>query len=210
MNPSNAILRSRKGGYIASTTLALSAVLAFNNAVADGEMAETSLKDYAVTVYGGRLTDGLWLETLTMNADFIESDLLVAAVSHTLARSSDHSRSYEVEAQVGKHFGLQDNWEYNLLGVVRWHKLPWSGKLASSFAVGLGVSYAPEIPPAEVQLYGVSEKLLAHWHLELTLGPPKSNWQASFRLHHRSAAYGLFGDNGGYNALALGVRYQFE
>jgi hypothetical protein len=30
------------------------------------------------------------------------------------------------------------------------------------------------------------------------------------RLHHRSPAFGLFGDEGGANALTLGVRYAFE
>jgi hypothetical protein len=30
------------------------------------------------------------------------------------------------------------------------------------------------------------------------------------RLHHRSTAYGLFGNDGGANALTLGVRYAFE
>lgn len=168
-------------------------------------------QDYALTVYAGRLTDGDWHESFGPGTHFIDSDLVVAALSRTLARSPDRSRGYELEGQIAKHTGIQDNWEYNLLGAVRWHRLPWSDTFNSTAAVGLGVSYATSVPRAETSIINsASEKLLAYWHLELTLGPPRSDWQASLRLHHRSTAYGLFGDNGGSNAVALGVRYSFD
>lgn len=168
------------------------------------------LRDVALTVYGGRLTEGEWEESFGIGTQFIQSDLIVAALGKTLSRSPDGGRSYELEAQIGKHSGLQDNWETNLLAGVRWHRLPWSDRLNSTAAIGLGLSYASALPRAEVTLNGGSEKLLAYWHLELTLGPPRSDWQASLRLHHRSPAYGLFGDRGGSNAVALGVRYAFD
>jgi hypothetical protein len=31
----------------------------------------------------------------------------------------------------------------------------------------------------------------------------------SLRLHHRSVAYGLLGEDGGMNALGLGMRWKF-
>jgi len=185
--------------------------LAATSSHADTETAKAGLKDYALTVYAGRLTNGDWQESFGFGTHFIDSDLVVGALSRTLSRSADLSRSYEVEGQIAKHSGIQDNWEYNLLGAVRWHHLPWSEKLKSTAAIGLGVSYASEVPRAEATIInGASEKLLAYWHLELTLGPPQSNWQASLRMHHRSTAYGLFGGNGGSNAVTLGVRYEFD
>lgn len=184
---------------------------AATSSYADTESAKAGLKDYALTVYGGRLTDGDWHEAFGPGTHFIHSDLVVGALSRTLSHSADLGRSYEVEGQIAKHSGIQDNWEYNLLGAVRWHHLPWSDKLKSSAAIGLGVSYASDVPRAEATIInGASEKLLAYWHLELTLGPPQSNWQASLRMHHRSTAYGLFGSNGGSNAVTLGVRYEFD
>jgi len=35
-----------------------------------------------------------------------------------------------------------------------------------------------------------------------------ARWAASLRIHHRSVAYGLMGDEGGMNAVGLGVRYR--
>jgi hypothetical protein len=191
--------------------LAACAALSATPCRAEADTTKSGIRDTAITVYAGRLTDGDWLESFGPGTEFIDSDLVVAALSRTLSRSADLSRSYEVEAQVAKHSGIQDHWEYNLLGAVRWHHLPWSGKFASSAAIGLGLSYAAEVPRAEATIINnASEKLLAYWHLELTLGPRDSNWQASLRMHHRSTAYGLFGDNGGSNAVTLGVRYEFD
>ncbi|MEW5770719.1 MAG: hypothetical protein AB1831_10200 [Pseudomonadota bacterium] len=190
---------------------AFCAALAAACAHAGDVQTAPSVGDYALSVYAGRLTNGDWIESFGPNTHFIDSDLVVAALGRTVARSHEGALTYELEGQIGKHSGLQDHWEYNLLGAVRWHRLPWSGRLHSSVAAGLGLSYATEVPAAEATLInGASEKLLAYWHLELTLGPPRADWQATLRLHHRSTAYGLFGDDGGSNAITLGVRYAFR
>lgn len=178
---------------------------------AGAETTTTGIANSAVTIYGGRLSDGNWEESFGPGTHFIDSDLLVAAYSRTLATSAEGGRSYEVEGQIGKHFGIQDHWEYNLLGAVRWHRLPWSDAMNSTAAVGLGLSYASRVPLAEATLINnSSEKLLTYWHLELTLGPKNRPWQASVRMHHRSTAYGVFGDEGGSNAVTLGVRYELD
>ena len=66
-----------------------------------------------------------------------------------------------------------------------------------------------ELPELEVELEGDSRQLLVYWVAELTAGPPEASWAVSLRLHHRSVAYGLFGEEGGMNAVGLGVRYMF-
>lgn len=206
-------MRANQGAVptLVVSILACSSQFAAIPALAETKAAASASRDYALTVYAGRLTDGDWHESFGPGTRFIESDLVVAALAKTLARSADGARSYEVEAQIAQHSGLQDNQEYNLLAAVRWHQLPWSETLNSTAAIGLGVSYASSVPRAEATIINSgSEKLLTYWHLELTLGPPKADWQASLRMHHRSTAYGLFGSNGGSNAVTLGVRYEFD
>lgn len=207
----NASHTSAPGNNLIAGLLACCAGFAAPPSLAEAKTVTAGSKNYALTVYGGRLTDGDWHESFGPGTTFIDSDLVVAALAKTLSRSADGGRSYEVEGQIAKHSGLQDNLEYNLLGAVRWHDLFWRDKLNSTAAIGLGVSYASSVPRAEATVINSSsEKLLTYWHLELTLGPPKRDWQASIRMHHRSTAYGLFGNNGGSNAVTLGVRYAFD
>jgi hypothetical protein len=117
--------------------------------------------------------------------------------------------SVEAEGQVGYNFGDQSHWEFNLAAGPRWHEFPWNETIATSVAFGLGLSLASETPEVEVELEGDSQKLLIYWSAELTLGPPRSAWALLLRLHHRSAGFGLLADDGGMNAVALGVRYAF-
>jgi hypothetical protein len=51
--------------------------------------------------------------------------------------------------------------------------------------------------------------LLIYWVAELTAGPVNAPWAVSLRLHHRSVAWGLMGDEGGINAVGLGLRHRF-
>ena len=170
----------------------------------------TAQKNNALLIYAGKLSHDHWYESFGPGTDFIDSELAVIALSHTFHRAADLRDSYEIEAQIAQHSGLQDHNEFNLLAAYCWHLMPWSSWLNSSVAFGLGLSYATELPSVEVAVKGESDQLMAYWHLELTLGPPKSDWQAMLRLHHRSTAFGLFGEEGGANALTLGVRYAFE
>ncbi len=79
----------------------------------------------------------------------------------------------------------------------------------TSAAFGLGLSYATELPEVEVEIEGESQQLLIYWVMELTAGPLRSPWAVSLRLHHRSVAWGLMADEGGMNAVGLGVRWKF-
>jgi hypothetical protein len=93
--------------------------------------------------------------------------------------------------------------------VARWTRFPWSERVRSSVAFGLGLSYATELPEVEVELEGSSHQSLIYWALEFTAGPPNASWEVLMRLHHRSVAWGLMGEDGGVNALGLGFRYRF-
>jgi hypothetical protein len=165
---------------------------------------------YAATVFAGSLIDNTWEEApLFWDWDFQSSHLVGAAAAARLARPLP-GLSLEAEAQLVRHFGDQDHWEVNApVLTARWLAFPWSATLDTSAAFGLGLSLASETPQTEVALEGSSEALLAYWMVELDAGLPDSAWRVTGRLHHRSTAFGTFGDDGGSNALVLGVKRLF-
>ncbi len=167
--------------------------------------------DFAVTVYGGRMTDGDFGDALTGQADFIDAYVVVGALSWTFARYFEDALSFELEGQVGKWWGDQHNLEFNLPLAIRWSKFPWNRYVSTSLAYGLGPSYATKEPAAEIDEHDTTKKFLVYWFGEIAFGPPDSNWAGVFRIHHRSGAFGLIADRGegGSNTLALGLKYRF-
>jgi hypothetical protein len=188
--------------------IAVLIIIAHTPAFIGTTMAE---QDFAVTVYGGRMTDGDFGEALTGSADFIDAYVVVGALSWTFARFYDDALSFELEGQVGKWFEDSDHWEFNLPVAIRWSKFPWNHYVATSLAYGLGPSYATEEPKAELDVHDSTHQFLVYWFAELALGPPESSWAGVFRIHHRSGAFGLVSDrgDGGSNTLCLGLKYRF-
>ena len=171
----------------------------------------TAGEDFAVTVYGGRMTDGDFGDALTGQADFIDAYVVVGALSWTFARYFEEALSFELEGQVGKWCGDQHNVEFNLPLAIRWSKFPWNHYVSTSLAYGLGPSYATKEPAAEIDEHDSTHKFLVYWFGEIALGPPDSNWAGVFRIHHRSGAFGLIADRGegGSNTLGVGLKYRF-
>ncbi len=167
--------------------------------------------DFALTVYGGRMTDGDFGDALTGQADFIDAYVVVGALSWTFARYFEDALSFELEGQVGKWWGDQHNLEFNLPLAIRWSKFPWNHYVSTSLAYGLGPSYATKEPAAEIDEHDSTKKFLVYWFGEIAFGPPDSNWAGVFRIHHRSGAFGLIADRGegGSNTLAVGLKFRF-
>jgi hypothetical protein len=173
--------------------------------------SETVLaQDFGLALYGGRLTKEKWEKAISPEADYSDSTIVVAAGSWAVTRWFDDKLSLELEAQVGKYFGDQDHWEVNLpiLGF-RWHRFPWDASLATSFAWGIGPSYATRVPEVELETNDDSSRWLIYWFGELTFGPPAADWEVLLRLHHRSDGFGTVADDGGSNAVCAGLRYRF-
>lgn len=168
-------------------------------------------QDFAITVYGGRMTDGSIGEVLTEKTSFLDTYVLVGALSWTFATFYENALSFELEGQVGKWFEGQNSWEFNIPVVIRWSKFPWSHYVSTSLAYGLGASYATEEPEAEIDRLGSSNKFLVYWHAEIAFGPSDSNWACVLRIHHRSGAFGIVADqgDGGSNTLGIGLKYRF-
>ena len=190
---------SKKGSLVAALVFLLGIIPAIALA-----------QDYALTIYAGRLTTEKWEQAILPGADFADATIVVAAGSWTVARFFDGKLSCELEAQVGKYFGDQDHWEFNLPIIgFRWHRFPWDRYVATSFAWGIGPSYATEIPPIEIETSDSSSRWLIYWYGELTLGPPAAGWEVMLRLHHRSDGFGTVAEDGGSNAVCGGIRYRF-
>jgi hypothetical protein len=190
---------SKKGSQVAALVFLLGVVPAIALA-----------QDYALAIYAGRLTKEKWEQSILPDAEFADATIVVAAGSWTVARFFDDKLSCELEAQVGKYFGNQDHWEFNLPIIgFRWHRFPWDRYVATSFAWGIGPSYATEIPPIEIETSGSSSQWLIYWYGELTLGLPAAAWEALLRLHHRSDGFGTVAEDGGSNTVCGGIRYRF-
>ncbi len=168
-------------------------------------------RDWALTLYSGRLTDSGIGETATFNFKFENAYFIDLALSRRLYTFRDYC-NIEIEGQIAKHFGDQDHWEFNVVPYFRWLVFPWDAHLDTSFAAGAGVSYATSVPEIEAKNHdNVAGRFLGALMFELALSPPRvPQWGLVIRLHHRSGASGVFsGVSGGSNAWAMGIRYSF-
>ena len=166
---------------------------------------------YAATLYGGVLTKETWgdLVLAPWDARLEDGGLVVAGLSARLAtpaRGRLGSLDWEAEALVSRHWGAQGHWALALVPATLRLRAP-GAPLSASF--GLGLSAASEVPKAERARQG-SSAVMIYWALELEAGLPDTPFSAALRLHHRSTAYGLFGDAGGSNAVVLGLRRRFR
>lgn len=185
---------------------------AYAGALGTGDPASANAaREYAITLYHNVLSADPLEDLLVGSADF-DSDYQLTAIALSRTIPTDDPRyDYEWELQLAKHSAGQHHEELNALLAARWYPLPWDSYLNTDFAIGLGLSYASEVPPFEAQNHPDASKLLAYILLELEFRP-QATAPLSFvlRSHHRSGAFGLFdGVRGASNSLGLGVKYRF-
>ena len=165
---------------------------------------------YALSVYGGRMTDNEIDDFAVgfLDLDFEDSYLLTLALARRFATYNELA-SFEIEGQVVKHFDQQDHWEFNALIAARWEAFIWDKYLDTSLATGIGPSYATDVPEIEVQRSGESERLQVYLMVELEFAlPSHPNIAAIIRIHHRSNAFGTVAEDGTSNALAFGLKFR--
>jgi hypothetical protein len=178
-----------------------------------GTQAQAQDRERVMTFYGARVSgERTWQHIIKdpLDPSFVDAWLVAGALASPYASYRNGALRLEAEGQVVYNFGDQHHWELNAVPVVaRWQRFPWDRFVSTSAAFGLGLSYATEVPKVEVELENSSHQWLIYWMVELTAGPHAAPWSISLRLHHRSVAWGLMGEDGGVNALGLGVRYRF-
>lgn len=106
-------------------------------------------------------------------------------------------------------------YEYDTYLMLRWTNFPWNKYVTTTFGAGEGLSYVNEIPRVEAEGNETSHdlrRLLNYLVFEATFAVPSHpEWQIVARIHHRSTAYGVFGNsNAGTNNVGLGLRYYFN
>jgi hypothetical protein len=172
--------------------------------------ADAERGHWHVAVYGGAAGKERLLDILTrFNTGFRDSWLFAVAPGY-VHHETERWR-FEVEGQLARHFGDQNHWEFNAAWLARWMRFPWDRFVDTRTALGVGVSWASEIPVVEPRAKldtGESRRFLGYVAVEIEVAPPReSDWSGFVRLHHRSDAFGLFHDErGGSNFITLGVR----
>jgi hypothetical protein len=164
----------------------------------------------ALNLYWGRMTTNEWEELFNPGEiEMADSSLVALALARKVAEAGDWL-SFEVEGQLARHYGGDRYWEVVALGGARWEPFWWDRYVDTSLAFGLGASYATRRPQVEIDKDGDTERLLAYWMVEIAVSLPQYPQLALIgRLHHRSGAYGLFADEGGSTAPAVGLKYRF-
>lgn len=181
-------------------------------AVMIGIVAEAKANDrpWILTGYAFRLTDSNWRRALWPGTvEFIDAGAVALAFGREVTTLADDRIAIEVEGTVARHFGDQDHWEFAIPVIARWQAFPWNETVDTSIAWGAGLSWATEEPATEAERSDSTQQLMIYWVLEATAGPPDADWEAVFRLHHRSGGYGLLTDEGGSNGLGLGLKVRF-
>ena len=167
-------------------------------------------RDWAITLYSGRLTDAKLSSTATFNFEFENAYIVDLGVSRRLYTFQDYF-NIEIEGQIAKHFEEQDNWEFCVVAYLRWLLFPWNEYLNTSFAAGAGLSYATSVPAIEAKLYEETARFLGALMFEFAFSLPHvPQWSLVTGIHHRSGAGGVFnGVQGASNAWVIGIRYTF-
>jgi hypothetical protein len=172
--------------------------------------AQDIQRDWALTLYVGRLTDSDLTETVTLNSAFENAYFIDLGLSRRLYTFRDYV-NIEIEGQIAKHFGDQDQWEFDLVGYLRWLPFPWDAYVDTSLAAGVGLSCATSIPEIEAKNHRKAARLVGALMFELAFSLPDiPQWSLITGIHHRSGAGGVFsGVRGASNAWNVGLRYSF-
>ena len=168
-------------------------------------------KPWSVMMYGGVGSGSNISQFFTFDAEFENSQFFGLVLNDKIFNFWRHFR-FELEGQVIRHVGRQNNWEFNALYVLRLRTFPWDRFLDTSFAAGQGLSYATSPPQIEVKRHPNDNAQFLHYLMfELAFALPEiPDWELVARIHHRSGVFGLFGGvHGGSNFAALGLRYNF-
>jgi len=127
---------------------------------------------------------------------------------------SDKGLKTEVELQLSKHHGMQDNYEVHSAILARSKNFNTIDFINTNFAFGIGISHAMGTPWYEDtesgSIDGKRYKTQNYLAFEMELSTQRRAWSVPIRLHHRSGMYGLIApEKVGSNFIAVGIRRKF-
>jgi hypothetical protein len=157
-----------------------------------------------VSVFAGRMVSNGWEDVFTEpgHLDWRESG--VVGVAYGRDWPLTRRLSFGAEGQMVFHFGEQVHAEFNLPVYLRYS--PESLHPLESASFGMGPSFATEVPEIEVETKGGSQRALLYWSIEFEFLTPRPDMFVYARLHHRSNVFGIVADEGGSNAVVIGLR----
>jgi hypothetical protein len=161
------------------------------------------------------------LRTVRFNWDYAGEDMYGLDVAYTLPATTGVSRFFDnllaarlqVAGKVSARAQPSGEWipELTAYAVFRWRRLPWNRTVATTLAVGEGVSIVGSVPEVEkiTTGEGKTRHFLNYLMFEATFAVPSLPYvQLVGRIHHRSGVFGLFGGatESGSNTVGLGIR----
>ncbi len=179
-------------------------------------------KPWSVMVYRGWTSTKSLNESLRFQFDYAEEDMYAVDLAYTLAQTNPINRllryirsTFQLGGTLAYRRDRENNEDVGELALyfaLRWRDFPWNHYVATTLAIGEGISYATEAPEEEKEDDpNDSQSLMNFLVFEATFAHPQHpHLQLVYRLHHRSGAYGIFDSRDfGSNVLGLGVRYHF-
>ncbi len=172
---------------------------------------------WSLTLSSGMYTDRTFGKAVFNVPGRLESNYMHSlALAREMGRFWDHF-SWELEGMFAKHHGKhktgrQDYEELVGALLVRYHTFPWDKWLDNTLAFGLGVSATTEIPRRELQTEkGKTQRTLNYLAVELEFTLPRfPDTSLTYRIHHRSGVFGLYGGvEGASDFYLLGLRQRF-
>lgn len=140
--------------------------------------------------------------------EFEDYYLTSAGLRKEVARLWRHSRLL-AEADLAWVGGDEEYAEAALTPMITWDTFPWDHTVDTTLAVGAGLSYSSKTTDIDT----IDQRWMASMIFELEMQPASwASWSVYTRIHHRSNAFGLFGDESsqtGSNFPSLGLRYHF-
>ena len=196
--------------------------LIVNSFATEKEKKVTPERQWSVLVYGGA-TSVQQLGTLIRGKFNSAGETLYTVELAYILDQNNWFRKFvspvvdtvQLAANITKRDARKDPnavYEYDGYVIFRWTKFPWREYLHTSLAAGEGISYASHVPFVEEgTTSNSSRRLLNYLVFEVTAAlPSHPNLELVGRIHHRSTAYGVFGNgNAGSNTIGLGIRYYF-
>ncbi len=178
---------------------------------------------WSVLLYAGwTSTDILAHTVFGLKFHYAHERLYSAELTYTLDKNNPFRRFFDhifstmqLAANVTYRFGPIDAhpiYEFDPHIMWLWTHFPWNRYVYTNIGVGEGVSYASSVPAVEHIRAPVTRRFLNYLAFEIDLAPPSHpNIQFAIRIHHRSAAYGLYGaGTSGSNVVGVGLRYYFQ
>jgi hypothetical protein len=182
------------------------------SAVAMSDELPNSDRGWAVSVFGGMLTENSFIDSLySINERWANDYLAGVDVTYTYYRLPTLPVDLDIDVTAAKRFGIDHQWDFGVIPMVRWKEFPWNNYICTNFRVGLvGADYVTGISPWELHWAGNGHgsRFLNYLCLELDFKPSAaSNFEWYVGWHHRSGIFGLINDTwGGSTYMDTGLR----